>query len=585
MNFKRRLTMRFILQLAIAGLIVLLIAALTVVWMLQRFSEISITRDFASVGLERLAESSELSKEGIRFAPELLEQVKKNNGWLQSLDEHGQVESAYNTSKDVPTQYGPGELVAYWTGTKPFPYRLALWTEVKGGRQFTLVYGAPNVMSPLLEQVSGLSISATEGMPELPESIRLELQRKEVFVQLIDSEGMELLSYNKPDVIPAQYSIQELVLRTTYSDRYNYHMISSYNTETGQTWLVGEPLAKKSGAGTAALIPEETQVVIIGATAMLAALLILFVLLSLWQAHRFGAPMLHMLLWLDAIGNSIYQEPVDRRGYHRSRTPTGKWRRRYRVFSDVMVSIEKLSSALQREQAMRKQTENLREEWIAGITHDLKTPLSSITGYAHLLAEPSYEWSLEEVRRFSGTMLDKSAHMDLLINDLAMTYRLKSGILPPATLDIELNAWLRRALDQAAADPAYGEQQRIIYYAAPQEVWAKIYTPWLERVVNNVAANALLHNPPDTVLTVSLLAAEAGSGYTIRFADNGDGMDEATLERLFERYYRGTDTASPSQGSGLGMAIAKGLIEAMGGRIAVETVLGEGTVILLIFGS
>lgn len=62
-------------------------------------------------------------------------------------------------------------------------------------------------------------------------------------------------------------------------------------------------------------------------------------------------------------------------------------------FSDVMVSIEKLSANLQRDQALRQQTENLREEWIAGVTHDLKTPLSSITGYAHLLAEPSYDWS------------------------------------------------------------------------------------------------------------------------------------------------------------------------------------------------
>ncbi len=108
-----------------------------------------------------------------------------------------------------------------------------------------------------------------------------------------------------------------------------------------------------------------------------------------------------------------------------------------------------------------------------------------------------------------------------------------------------------------------------------------MYTPWLERVVNNLTANALLHNPSDTILTVSLTMNDLDSGFTIQFSDDGDGMDEVTLNRLFERYYRGTDTVSSSNGSGLGMAISKGLIECMEGRIAVESSPGQGTIIKL----
>ncbi|WP_405174004.1 hypothetical protein [Paenibacillus sp. FSL H8-0260] len=120
MNIKRRLTLRFVLQLAITGMVVLAIAAVTFTWMLLRFLDISITRDFANVGLEQLVESSKIDEKGIQFSPSLLEQVKKNKGWLQNIDENGKVESAYNTPKDVPIQYGPGEVVAYWTGTQPF---------------------------------------------------------------------------------------------------------------------------------------------------------------------------------------------------------------------------------------------------------------------------------------------------------------------------------------------------------------------------------------------------------------------------------------------------------------------------------
>ncbi|OPH57851.1 hypothetical protein BC351_04995 [Paenibacillus ferrarius] len=583
MNIKRRLTLKFVLQLAIAGTVVLLIAGITLFWMLQRFVEISITRNFASVGLEQLVESSWIGKDGIQFTPSLLEQVKKNQGWLQSLDENGHVVSAYNSPNDIPRQYGPGELVAYWTGVQPFPYELGVWIQQKNGRLYTLVYGAPNRLDPILKQVKEGALPVADKQLVLPGALAGEISTAHAFIQLIDSTGLELVSYNKPNAVPSQYTVQDLALRTLYSERYGYRMKTSYDEQTGRTWLVGEPNDRwATNTGKKPLIPEEAEVLLIGSGVMFAVLLVLFILLSLWQAHRFGSPMLHMLVWLDSIGNAVYKEPVDRRGLHPSRTPAGKWRRRYRIFAEVMVSIEKLSATLQRDQAMRELSENWREEWIVGITHDLKTPLSSITGYAHLLAEPAYDWSQEEVRKFSATMLDKSAHMDMLINDLAMTYRLKAGILPLETMEVELNVWLEQTLVQAAADPAYGKQ-RIVFHAAQTDVRTRLYTPWLERVVNNLTANSLLHNPSDTVLTVSLFASEDNSSITIQFADDGDGMDEATLSRLFERYYRGTDTASTSNGSGLGMAISKGLIEAMGGRIAVETKLGEGTIIRLIW--
>ncbi|GGI44923.1 two-component sensor histidine kinase [Paenibacillus marchantiophytorum] len=582
MKIKRRLTLKFVFQLTVAGMVVLLIAGITLYWMKQRFVEISVTRDFASVGLERLVESSVLEKEGIRFAPNLLEQVKQNKGWLQSLDENGDEESSYYTPNDVPKHYRPGELVAYWTGVKPFPYQLALLIQQKNGRLYTLVYGAPNLLDPLLKQVSEGTFPVADKQFVLPDAIAGEIKAAHAYFQLLDPEGLELASYNKPNGVPSQYTVQEMALRTLYSERYGFHMRTLYDEQTGRTWLVGEPnKGVDSDSGTKPWIPEEYQVVFLGLAVMFTVLVVLFVLLSLWQAHRFGAPMLHMLVWLDSIGNAVYQEPVDRRGFQRSRTPAGKWRRRYRVYADMMVSIAKLSATLQKDQAMREQSESMREEWLAGITHDLKTPLSSITGYAHLLVEPSYDWSQEEVRKFSALMLDKSGHMDNLINDLAMTYRLKTGILPPETTEVELNAWLQQTLVLAAADPAYGKQ-RIVFHAAQTDVMVRMYTPWLERVVNNLTANSLLHNPPDTILTVSLLASEDRS-FTIRFADDGDGMDETTLSRLFERYYRGTDTASTSNGSGLGMAISKGLIEAMGGRISVETQPGQGTIILLIW--
>ncbi|WP_438348342.1 sensor histidine kinase [Paenibacillus sp. FA6] len=579
---KRRLTLRFILQLVIAGIVVLLFAAICVIWVVQRFADISMSHDFASVGLERLVESSELSEEGIRFDSDLLAQVKKNDGWLQSLDENGRVEKSYNTPADVPKNYDPGELVAYWTGTAPFPYDLYLWIQEKDGKLFTLIYGITNDILPLLEKISTDTSITSAGQLELPAGVGGRIEALGGYVQLLDSEGFEIATYNKPNDIPTQFTIQELALRTMYSDRYGFNVSSSYEDHTGRTWLIGLPNERSDAEGSAMLLPEEIQVLLIGIAAMFAAMLIVFILLSLWNAHRFGVPMIHMLDWLDSLGKSKYEEPNDSKGIPRSRTRSGKWRPRYRIFTEVMHSLDKLSITLQRDQVLRHETNSLRGEWIAGITHDLKTPLSSIKGYAHLLAEPKYEWSMEEVRKYSSNMLNKSSHMAMLISDLEMTYRLTTGVTPPESDVIELNGWLRTALKQIAIHPEYGEG-RIRFIPAETEVLTELYTPWLERIVNNLTANALLHNSPDTVLTVTLWVGERGKGMTIQFTDNGHGMDDDTTNRLFERYYRGTDTSTTPNGSGLGMAISKGLVEAMSGQIHVATSLGEGTEIRLIW--
>ncbi|MFC3746535.1 sensor histidine kinase [Paenibacillus sp. GCM10012306] len=581
MNIKRQLTLRFVLHSVIAGLVVLLIAACTLWWVMQRMNDVKLQNNFYSVGLERLVESSQFGEDGVIFDPELLEQVKKNHGWLQSLNEVGEVEQSYNTPSDVPKQYAPGELIAYWQGQKEFPYGLYLWIQEKNGVLYTLLYGVPKTLEPLLKSITESNPRYSDGRLLLPEGIADRMYAKKGYVQLINNSGAEVASFNRPLSVPDHYNVQELALRTEYGDRYGYDVSSAYDEETSLTWVIGLPLNANIYSAQEFFVSAETRITWSGVGIMLTATLLIFALLSFLNAHRFGSPMLHMLAWLDSLGKSSFKEPANRKGQPRSRMKSGKWRRRYRVFGDVMLSIDKLSDSLQREQENRRQMEILREEWISGITHDLKTPLSSIKGYAHLLAEEEYEWSASEVRKFSAIMLEKSAHIDTLISDLAISYRIRSGITPPLAEEMELNGWLANALDQAAANPAYGEG-RIIYQGVTNEIRVHLYTPWLERVVNNLTANALLHNSPETKLTVTLTGS-TGKGVMIHFSDNGQGMDQRTVSNLFERYYRGGNTSASTDGSGLGLAVSKGLIEAMGGRIVVKSSLGKGTSIWLIW--
>lgn len=577
---RRRLALRFILQLALVGGIVLVLTAATFVVIAIKMDEAELSIEFTSSGLQKLVETSVIGEDGIAFDPKLLEKIIRQDGWLQTLDTDGQVEFAYQVPDDVPARYKPGELVAYSTGENPFPYTLYLWIQEKHGKLITLVYGTPKDIDPVLEQLKQRSMPAEPASFKLPGALTDQLEAMNGYIQLLDASGREVYAYHRPAAVPDRYSVQELALWSRYPERYGYRINSAFDSASGQTWIVGQTYGGRASAGLDPLTIELEKVFLTGMATLLGLLLLLFLALSLWQAHRFGAPMLHMLSWIDRMTQMRYEEPTDRKGVPRSRTSKGRWRRRYRVFSDVMLSLRQLSRSLARERQLRAETEQQREEWIAGVTHDLKTPLASVTGYAHLLTTSGYHWSPEEVRQFSSVILEKATHMDQLITDLEMTYRLKNGVQPPSWSDLEWNGWLTGVVEHARSHPDF-QQSVISLDPAREQVIRPIYAPWLERVVYNLIANALLHNPPGTSLTVKLEQRLADDRLILSFIDDGVGMDEVTVERLFERYYRGTATTVATHGSGLGMAVTKGLTEALGGSIHVESAPGKGTTIRL----
>ncbi|PZD94967.1 sensor histidine kinase [Paenibacillus sambharensis] len=588
MNIKRRLTLRFILQLAAVGGLVLVIAGTAIYWMLLQYAEISLTRDFATVGLESLVETSRITPEGLaEFDPELLKQVEASGGWLQSLDESGRVVASYHVPEDVPDAYDPGQLVAYWNGSADFPYRTYLWIREKDGVMLTLLYGVPDTASRLLKTAVLAGPEAEGEKLMLPAKLEQSLEQAGASLLLLDRTGVVRAAFGSRIQAPERFSPQELALQTRYPERYGFDASLHYNEENGQTLVLRVPLDRAAQPGEQPLIPEEARIVLTGAGIVLAAMLILFGLLAVWNARNFGLPMIHMLSWLEALGSGRYDEPEGRRGQPRSRRPSGGWRSGYRVYADVLQSLSALSLTLKRNDEERARTEAIREEWIAGVTHDLKTPLSSVSGFSHMLAAEQYDWSADEVRSFATIMVEKTAYMDRLVSDLSLTSQLKSGARPPASEPVELNAFLKNAVKQAASHPRF-DNSDVRFVPALQPVTIETYTPWLQRIVDNLTANALLHNPPGTSLTVSLQEdGSTGRGdparVVIRFEDNGSGMDEEVAARLFDRYFKGTDTDSPSEGSGLGMAITKGLVEAMNGTITVETAKGRGTVIKLFF--
>ncbi|MNN71318.1 Adaptive-response sensory-kinase SasA [compost metagenome] len=100
---------------------------------------------------------------------------------------------------------------------------------------------------------------------------------------------------------------------------------------------------------------------------------------------------------------------------------------------------------------------------------------------------------------------------------------------------------------------------------------------WLMRLMDNLLSNAVKHNPPGVIVTVYV--GRMNDKACIRVIDNGKGMDEETLHHLFNRYYRGTNSDESTEGSGLGMSIAKTIVEAHSGEIQVKSKVWQGTII------
>ena len=244
------------------------------------------------------------------------------------------------------------------------------------------------------------------------------------------------------------------------------------------------------------------------------------------------------------------------------------------VFRSIYAALNQMDAEIRRSDRMKEETERTRREWIANITHDLKTPLSPIKGYAELLADGT-AGEPQTVREYGSLILKNAEHTEKLINDLKLTWQLDSGTFPFQPQQVRMERYLKELVIDIFNDPAFSDRE-IAFESDAVDVSAAIDPELFRRAVGNLVINGLVHNPPDTKVTVSV-RKDQGNGVCISVRDDGKGISEEEQAKLFTRYYRGTNTKEKPEGSGLGLAIAKQIVSLHGGEIAVKSRVGEGT--------
>jgi two-component system sensor histidine kinase KdpD len=246
--------------------------------------------------------------------------------------------------------------------------------------------------------------------------------------------------------------------------------------------------------------------------------------------------------------------------------------------------LEQASSLIERARLRREnlriavlqRTDELRAALLSSVSHDLRTPLASIKAAASSLLQEDVQWDEETKRSFARSIEREADRLNRLVSNLLDMSRIEDGALKP-----EKEFYMIPELIQ----DVLGRLQPLLHGRIVQTQVATDLPPveldymQIDQVLTNLIENAVRYTPKDSPIEVS--AHCEGAQIVISVADRGPGIPSGDLDRVFDKFYRvidGKHTTGHPTGSGLGLAVCKGLVEAHGGRIWAEPREGGGVV-------
>ena len=214
--------------------------------------------------------------------------------------------------------------------------------------------------------------------------------------------------------------------------------------------------------------------------------------------------------------------------------------------------------------------ETLRTDFVANVSHELKTPLAVMQSYGALLAKPHLP---EEQRmEYAQEIADASCRLATLITNILKLNKLESHQISPALVRYDLSEQLCECL--LAFEEVWEEKKIAIETAIAEEIFVVSDAEMLSIVWNNLLSNAIKFTPSGG--TVSLTAKEEIGYAVVTVRDTGCGISQEVGRHMFDKFYQG-DTSHSTEGNGLGLALVKRVIDIMGSEISVESEVGKGT--------
>lgn len=216
-------------------------------------------------------------------------------------------------------------------------------------------------------------------------------------------------------------------------------------------------------------------------------------------------------------------------------------------------------------------SDELKSALLSAVSHDLRTPLAAIKASATALLDESVDWDAPTRREFLTAIDEETDRLTLVVSNLLDLSRIEGGALRPD------RDWYD--VEELVADVEARLAPRAAAHTLRSQVEPSVGLLWLDyveiaQVLLNLGENAIKYTPPGTEINIAV----HGTPDLVEFAvtDNGPGIPPEEQQRLFEKFYR-ADRSGSVPGTGIGLTISKGLVEAHGGRMWVESAPGEGT--------
>ncbi|HTY44862.1 MAG TPA: DUF4118 domain-containing protein [Patescibacteria group bacterium] len=246
----------------------------------------------------------------------------------------------------------------------------------------------------------------------------------------------------------------------------------------------------------------------------------------------------------------------------------------FTVFLAVGLIVSTLASKV-RKQIIQRQTEKLHSALLNSISHDLKTPLVSITGSLSALLDTSSKLDAEQKQELLETARGESDRLNRIVNNLLDMTRTESGVLRISKKPCDVRDLVGTCLGQLK-DKIGNRNIKIDIRPDMPEV--AVDFPYMLKALLNVFDNALKYSPDGSPIEVMVSCADNKVRVAVR--DHGYGIPKEDLGRIFDKFYR-VERSQNVSGTGLGLSISKNIIEAHGGRISAESVPDKGAVFLI----
>lgn len=394
------------------------------------------------------------------------------------------------------------------------------------------------------------------------------LKKNNLWFQMVDNSLNEVLSYNKPSEVPSSYRPIEFIHYYKY-DIANSSVFIFEKKIMGQkySYFLGFPLEVVGKYN----IQYDTSIVnslLNGNFIYILVMNLLFIILFsyFYFSKKIGYPLQKIINSIVLISKGDYNINIQEKG----------------LYKEIYRCINELTVKLKKNKLGKELLDKSREKWISYISHDLKTPLSSIKGFAEIMKEDDYSFTEEEIKQYSSIMYDKAVYMEELLEDLNLIQKLKNSVIPLNIEKINIVKFIKELKKEILLNPNYFDRN-IDFISYSNDISVNGDAKLLKRVFSNFIINFLIYNDKGTNISIEI--NENNNKIEIIIKDNGRGISSDELPYIFEQYYRGTNTNTNTNpnGSGLGMAIAYEIVKLHKGECKIESKLGLGTKLIIKF--